>query len=55
VAVKSINKKLTGEQAHMKKIENETMILSKMRHKNVIKFFERLEAPNHYLIFMEVA
>jgi len=25
-----------------------------MRHKNVIKFFERLESPNHYLFFMEV-
>lgn len=54
VAVKSINKNLEKEEAQMKKIQNEVSMLSLMRHRNVIKFFERLEAPNHHLIFMEV-
>lgn len=36
-----------------KKIENEITILQKMRHENVIRFYERLPAPSHDLIFME--
>lgn len=29
--------------------------MAKMRHKNVIKFFEQVETPTHFLNFMELA
>jgi len=53
VAVKSINKKLEKAD-QMAKIKNEKDIVAKLRHKNVVKFFEYLETDKHYLFFMEI-
>ena len=54
VAVKSINKNLEVDESSMKKINNEINLMQKLRHKNICKFFEKLETPKHHLFFMEV-
>ena len=54
VAVKSINKQLYNEEEFKKKIKNEHLIISKLRHKNVVKLYEKLETDKHHLFFMEV-
>jgi hypothetical protein len=54
VAVKSINKMKKKDESNYKKVRNEIEIMKKMRHKNVVKFFEELETETHHLFFMEV-
>jgi serine/threonine protein kinase len=54
VAVKSINKVKTQNEDIQKKVINELNIMSNLRHRNVVKFFEKLETEKHYLFFMEV-
>lgn len=54
VAIKSINKNLAIDEDRMKRVENEINLMSKMRHRNVCKFFERLETKDHHLCIMEV-
>lgn len=54
MAVKSTNKSLALDEERMKKVENEMYLMSKMRHRNVVKFFERLQTPQHHLCIMEV-
>jgi hypothetical protein len=54
VAVKSINKMKKKDESNFKKVRNEIEIMKRMRHKNVVKFFEELETDNHHLFFMEV-
>jgi 5'-AMP-activated protein kinase catalytic alpha subunit len=54
VAVKSVNKNLAIDEERMKKVDNEINLMSKMRHKNVCKYFERLETDQHNLFIMEV-
>lgn len=53
VAVKSINKKIQHPQ-HLQKVHNEYTIMKKLRHTNVIKFFEKVELEKHTLFFMEM-
>lgn len=59
VAVKSINKKKERDKEgketdDFKKVKNEISIMKKMRHQNVVKFFEELDTDKHHLFFMEV-
>ena len=62
VAVKSINKLKEGvegddakiSQYNMDKVNNEVNLMSKMRHPNVVKYFERYETENHYMFFIEL-
>ena len=38
----------------MEKIRNEVQLMEKMRHRNVVKYFENLETEKHYLFFIEL-
>ena len=38
----------------MERIKREFERLKSIRHKNVVKFFEKLEIEHHYLFFMEI-
>ena len=53
VAVKSINVKLENDKNY-EKVTREVDIMTLLRHKNVVKFFEQLNTESHHLIFMEV-
>ena len=54
VAVKSINKHLLNNERVQKRVKTEEKILQKLRHKNVVKFFEGIETDQHHLFFMEL-
>ena len=60
VAVKSINKQILNKKVGQaidvveKKVKHEEEVWSKLRHKNVVKFFEKLETESHHLFFMEL-
>lgn len=59
VAVKSINRNLQGRDASdIQKTSNEEAILKKLRHNNIVRFYEKLQAPvdnpTHDLYFMEL-
>ena len=62
VAVKSISKEKENVEGDdkdiskymMSKIINEEELMQKMRHPNVVKFFEKKETNKHYLFFIEL-
>ena len=55
VAVKSINKSLFSDHEECKKrVGLEIQIFSRLRHKNIVKLFEKIETERHVLLFMEL-
>lgn len=53
VAIKSFNKKKVDLEKLRRKIGYETMILSSMHHRNVVKIYETFETQRYYMISME--
>lgn len=54
VAVKSINKQYLNDESSRRKVMQEVYILKKIRHCNVVQFFETFETDKYILLVMEL-
>jgi serine/threonine protein kinase len=54
VAIKSINKQYLNDESSRKKVMQEVYILKKIRHCNVVHFFETFETDKYILLVMEL-
>lgn len=54
VAIKSINKQYLNDETSRKRVMQEVYILKKIRHVNVVQFFETFETDSYILFVMEL-
>lgn len=55
VAIKFVDKSSIADIEDVQRVYRETFILTNLRHKNIIRLFEVLDAPNAILLAMEYA
>jgi len=54
VAIKCLSKEQLSDEIQKKKVMKEVYLLLKLRHDNVVKIFEEMEAEKHIIIVMEL-